>query len=349
MTELQQWFDRELWRWELSAGAGAGSGAGPAGVASVELAVGVTAHADGLDGRILRLDIDADDERGTLSVDAEEVLRSLGLDPPRDTTTIRLADGVAGLLARLAVLDAEHVRAEALGPASDAWVSEAAALRRELRLPGSPSGAAPLALDPVVLDRARQVLEELPSATGRVAVDGAVAVDPSWIAPGVLDLRRVHTVAAAGSMEVVVSSLVRDGIYAAAVTGISAALIEESTGIVVGLAPFGYELLDDRPAATARIMVGAGRPADSVALWLTSDPARQPSPQLLTARRATEFARRAAQAGRLGLDDEAERLLAESSGEWARIGRTYPAAQPVRSAPFAGEVEDLATTGELGT
>lgn len=343
MTDLQQSFDPDVWRWEMTAG----EAPGLAGSAALVLPDGVRLEVDGVDGRLLRIDVDAEDGRGAVSDGAVDILRSLGLDRPRDAATVPISADVVALVARLALLEAERGHAEAMGPMSSAWSIEAAALRHELALPGAT--LSPRAQLPTgdALDRARQAHQTIPAITGEVAVDGLVAVDPSWITPGVLDLRRTRTTALPGSTEVIVSTLVRDGIYPAAVSGVTAALIEKSSGIIIGIGTFEFDLLDRFPVAVSRILVGPRRSPDTVELWLTSDLRFLPSPRLRVARRATELGRRAVQAERLGLRDRADHLLEGSRQEWARIGRTHSPVQLVASAPFAGEIDDLGALTDL--
>lgn len=341
MSDLVQTFDEELWRWTMTTG----QAAGPGGVASAEVAGGVRVHVDALDGRLLVVDVDADDAAGSVSVSAEQTLRSLGMDPPRNGATVLLAPGVEEQVARFAVLRSEQELASALGPTSDAWEAEADQLLHGLGLsdsqvPRSPDGGAG-DLAPALLDRARNALRHQHVVQGEVAEAGPVLVDPSWIPGGLLDLRAMTTEARPGSSEVVVRCGVRQGVYAAAVTGITAALVEESTGIVVGVAPFGFELVDARPGASARVLVGPGRRASSLWLWLTADMSNLPTRELRTARRATHLARVAAKAQRIGLVDEAAGLLDRATSEWSSLGRSFPDARTMSWDAFAGEVLDL--------
>ena len=341
MPDLGHVFDPELWRWELVTGAEPG----PAGTAAVQLSEGVVAYADALDQRLLGLVVDAIEPGGLLDDEVEESLRTLGLDHPVQGGASQWSDDVGSLVSRLAVLASEHERSEGAGPSSDAWSVEATSLRQELGLPVS---------EPVVgvtdggaLSVAQDAFQVLPPVVGGVAEDGPVWVDPSWLTPGVLDVRRTRTRATPGSGSVSVGTGFRQGIYVAAVTGISAVLVEDATGIVVGASSFQPDGDADRLGASSRVVVGRGRPAGSLSLWLTSDVGRPPSARLRAARQATELARRAAQASRLGMDELARPLLDQSNLAWSSIGRT-PRSEPGLPAfePFAGEVADL--TAMLG-
>ncbi len=344
MTELDQVFDSELWRWELVTGAEPG----PAGVAAVSLVDGVVAYADALDQRLLGLVVDAVDPGGLLDDEVEESLRVLGLAHPIPDRTSQLADDVGAVVSRLAVLHSEYERSEAAGPSSDAWSAEATSLRQQLGLRVEPSATGPS--DGGALSDAQEAFVSLPPVVGGVAEDGPVWVDPSWLSSGVLDVRRTRTRAVPGDGAVSVGTGFRAGIYVAAVTGISAVLVEDATGIVVGVSSFQPDGDAARLGASSRVVVGRGRPVGSLSLWMTSDVGRPPSARLRVARQATELARRAAQADRLGMGELARPLLDQSNLAWSSIGRT-PRTEPGLPSvePYAGEVADLAALLQDGT
>lgn len=344
MMELGTAFDERLWRWEL----GTGVGPGPAGVASVELAEGVIAHADALDQRLLGIVVDASDSGGVLTEVEEDTLRSLGLSHPLVGGSSRIHDDVASSVARLALLNSESERSEATGPSSDAWASEADKLRRDLGLPTEFDDDVPVAL--AGLSDAQSAFSALPPVIGGVAENGPVWVDPSWLTPGVMDVRRTWTAVVPGAGLLSVGTRFREGIYVAAVTGISAMVVEDSTGVVVGASSFAPDGDAERLGASSQVVIGRGRPPGTLSLWLTSQGGRPPSAKLRVSRQATELARRAAQAGRLGMSELARPLLQQSSQLWRSIGRTQRADVDLpTSDPFAGEVADLASLLEDGS
>jgi hypothetical protein len=307
----------------------------------------VTVRADAFTGVVLGIDIAAEDAHGTLIDGGDEVLDVIGVGQPNRRAAVELDDEVTATLGRLALLVAQRDLATALGPVSSTWSDEEAELRHRLGLPGALRSIRVDRPTSEKVDRAREVLAATPAVLGEIQIKGFTSVDPSRTTEGVLDLRRVSTSAVPGSGLVEVSTLVRDGIYPAAVTGITATLVEDTTGIVIGFAPFEYRVLGGAPAAQARVLVGSGRATDSVSLWLTSDLTRPMSSRLRSARRATALARRAAQAQRFGLGGDAQRLIEASRADWARIDRSFPEADAPTSEPFAGEVDDLFATGQL--
>lgn len=343
MTNLRVHFDDELWRWELQTD----RTIGPGGTATAALGDSVRIETDALDPGVVTVTIDAEGPSGALSANALETYNKIILGDLAEGGVVELPDDHSQILGRLAILSDEAERQRALGPISDKWEVEDSVLRSQLGL-SEPAGLLAEGLlaepDPSELSSAQAAFRSIPVDLGQLTEDGPIVIDPSWMASGLLDLRRLHCEVDPGPV-VMITSGVQQGLYGAEISTIKALLIEAASDLMVGVAQFELDMVDRGVGAVARIAVGPGRRLDSLALVLASDLTRLPSGRLRTARAAGHLARRSAQAARLGLMDEATRLLRRSVDRWESIGRSFDASGQslvMAGQPFMGELEDLA-------
>ncbi|MFN8052767.1 MAG: hypothetical protein U0Q22_15070 [Acidimicrobiales bacterium] len=331
MIELTSEFDAELWRWSLRAPAGT---VGPAGTATACLGESAWVHVDESSGGIVEITLDAANGAGRLDASTEEVFLALDRRAAGPADGLRLADEVANQLARLAVLCETRAERALLGPVSGWWDAEARALFRTLGIepPAGGPGDATAGLDlPAIelvgdlrsggwIDRIEEVVtagsvgrlrEALPPvsaadlreladpATARLGLlpesgSGRVAVDPSLVPVGRLDLRTgvmVNVDRPRSSLSVSVP--VQRGVYAADVQGILVILLDEAEDVPVAVSPLALSIGDraDAMEAGVDLIVGAQRDLTSLSLQLTSQTGALPSSGLRGRRRALTAAR----------------------------------------------------------
>lgn len=182
---------------------------------------------------------------------------------------------------------------------------------------------------------------DLPLGALPLGGDGEVALDTSWLPPGLVDLSRGAVVRRDRADHLLqISTDLAPGMYAAEVQQLVAVIIDETSDVITALSSLQAGWVAGRAVATAELTVGGNRQLDDLYLLITAHPSRLPSARLRRARSATGLSRAAARADRLGDEAAARRLLDDGLTRWASVDREFDRGTLRFSGtrPFLGEL-----------